>query len=127
NPRDTAMQRFLSAYRWNMDRYAWLMRHADVPVCSGVEGLISLMPQENQSQPLPVAKMDHFDFGGQRYRWDSKLFPLGGKQIIEGIAFVVERQYPQGLAPAQVGRLERSVLSAPKGGTTRSRFSSCRR
>jgi hypothetical protein len=61
------MQRFLSAYRWNMDRYAWLMGHADVPVGSGVEGLISLMPQENQSQPLPVAKMDHFDFGGQRY------------------------------------------------------------
>jgi hypothetical protein len=72
-----------------------------------------LMPQENQNQPLPVAKMDHFDFGGQRYRWDSKLFPLGGKQIIEGIAFVVERQYLQGLAPAQVGRLDRSVLSAP--------------
>ena len=108
------MQRFLSAYRWNMDRYAWLMGHADVPVGSGVEGLISLMPQENQSQPLPVAKMDHFDFGGQRYRWDSKLFPLGGKQIIEGIAFVVERQYLQGLAPAQVGRLERSVLGRPR-------------
>ena len=88
---------------------------ADVSVGSGVEGLISLMPQENQSQPLPVAKMDHFDFGGQRYRRDSKLFPLGGKQIIEGIAFVVERQYLQGLAPAQVGRLERSVLSAPTG------------
>jgi hypothetical protein len=102
------MQRFLSAYRWNMDRYAWLMGHEDVPVGSGVEGLISLMPQENQSQP--VAKMDHFDFGGQRYRWDSKLFPLGGKQIIEGIAFVVERQYLKGLAPAQVGRLERPVL-----------------
>jgi len=68
------MQRFLSAYRWNMDRYAWLMGHADVPVGSGVEGVISLMPQENQSQPLPVAKMDHFDFGGQWYRWDRKLF-----------------------------------------------------
>ena len=109
------MQRFLNAYRWNMDRYAWLKGHADVPVGSGVEGLIYLMPQENQSQPLPVAKMDHFDSGGQRYRWGSKLFPLGGKQIIEGIAFVVERQYLQGLAPAQVGRLERSVLSAPTG------------
>jgi hypothetical protein len=46
------MQRFLSAYRWNMDRYAWLIGHADVPVGGGVEGLISLMPQENQSQPL---------------------------------------------------------------------------
>jgi hypothetical protein len=60
---------------------------------SGVEGLISLMPQENQSQPLSVAKMDHFDFGGQRYRWDSKLFPLGGEQIIKGIAFAFASPY----------------------------------
>jgi hypothetical protein len=48
------MERFLSAYRWNRDRYAWLMGHADVPVGNGLEGLISLMPQENQSNHLSL-------------------------------------------------------------------------
>jgi hypothetical protein len=112
---DAALQRFLGMYRWNMERYSWLMGQRDVPGDLVGHELVSVLTSENKTQPLPVVNMQHFDLGGQRFAWERTLFPFGERHILEAIAFLMEREYLRRIAPAQVDRFERSVLSAPTG------------
>jgi hypothetical protein len=115
NQKDGAVQQFLDVYRWNMDRYAWLMGHTAVPEGVRHEGLISALAPAEGSRPQPIVRMEQFACGGQKFRWERRLFPLGGRQIVEGLAFAVEREYLRRLAPAQVARFERTVFSAASG------------